>query len=385
MVMVPLSFLPLLLALFGRLDAVRHGVAQHVLERRHHALEHLAIEFAGGAFDLQLGLLVRVGGRLAHDARQALHVALERHHARAHEAVLQFGDGARLLGQQVLRVLGEVLEQLLNAADVVGGFGQRARELLDRRIAIELERIELAASALLFLVAMQDLRFGLELELAQLFLEARHRARQLADVEVDGADLLLETGARDARLAGIVEQLVEQLGVDAREFGSIGRRGRFAARRHGARRQQRPVGEPRRLWMRPWLKPADIGSFAAARVTMEGGSGDGAHTGAEHRRRGQRRPDAAARRHVRRRFGVRRQHAMVGASRLRRRRRRGGELRAPAPACGIGAGGASTGAAGRAAGVGCRTAAPARRAAVRRRRTGGRRGAGAADAGCASA
>ena len=170
---------------------------------------------------LQLGLLVGVGRGLAHDAREALHVALERHHARAHEAVLQLGDRARLLRQQVLRVLGERLEQLLDAADVVGGLRQRARELLDRGIAVELERIEVAALALLFLVAMQDLRLGFELELAQLLLQARHRARQLADVEIDGADLLLEARARDARFAGIVEQLVEQFGVDARELGAI--------------------------------------------------------------------------------------------------------------------------------------------------------------------
>ena len=150
MVMVPALVLAALLAVLGRLDAVRDGIAQHVLERRHHALEHLAIEFAGGALDLQLGLLVRVGGGLAHDAREALHVALERNHARAHEAVLQFGDGARLLGQQVLRVLGEVLEQLLNAADVVRRFGEAARELLDRGVAVELERIEVALLTLLF-------------------------------------------------------------------------------------------------------------------------------------------------------------------------------------------------------------------------------------------
>ena len=169
----------------------------------------------------ELGLLVSVRRRLAHDAREALHVALERNHARAHEAVLQFGDGARLLGEQVLRVLGEILEQLLNAADVVGRFGEAARELLDRGIAVEFERIEIALLAFLFLEAMQDLRFGLELELAELFLEARHRARQFADVEVDGADLLFEARARDARFAGIVEQLVEQFRVDAREFGTI--------------------------------------------------------------------------------------------------------------------------------------------------------------------
>ena len=271
MVMVPRLVLAVLLAFFGRLDAVRHRVAQHVLEGRHHALEHLAIEFAGGALDAELGLLVSIRRRLAHDARQALHVPLEGHHARAHESVLQLGDGARLLGQQVLRVLGEILQQPLDAADVVGGLRQRARELLDRGISIELERIELAARALLFLVAMQDLRLGLEFQLAQLLLEARDGARQFADVEIDGADLLFEAGARDARFAGIVQQLVEQLGVDARQLGAIGRRGGLAARRHGARRQQRSLGgSPSRGSL---AMPADTGSLAAARITMDGGSG----------------------------------------------------------------------------------------------------------------
>jgi len=36
---------------------VHHGVAQHVLERRQHALEHLPVEFAGGALDDELGAL----------------------------------------------------------------------------------------------------------------------------------------------------------------------------------------------------------------------------------------------------------------------------------------------------------------------------------------
>ncbi len=107
------------------------------------------------------------------------------------------------------------------AAHVVGGFRQRARELLDRRVSIEFERIEFAARALLFFVAMQDLRFGLELELAQLLLETRHRSREFADVEIDGADLLFEARPRNAGFAGIVEQLVEKLGVDTREFGTI--------------------------------------------------------------------------------------------------------------------------------------------------------------------
>ena len=48
-------------------------------------------------------------------------------------------------------------------------FGERARQLLDRRIAIELERIEVGCAAgRVVLVPVQDLRLGLDLELAQL-------------------------------------------------------------------------------------------------------------------------------------------------------------------------------------------------------------------------
>ena len=55
-------------ALFGGLYAVHHGVAQQVLEGRQHALQNLAVQFAGGALDHQLGLFAGVGGGLAHDA-----------------------------------------------------------------------------------------------------------------------------------------------------------------------------------------------------------------------------------------------------------------------------------------------------------------------------
>ncbi len=119
-------------ALIGHLNAVYDGVAQHVLERGQHALEHLTVQLARGALDGQLRTLARIGGGLPDDAREALHVALKRHHARAHEAVLQLGDRACLLLQQILRVLGQVLEQLLNAGHVARRLGKRTGELLDR-------------------------------------------------------------------------------------------------------------------------------------------------------------------------------------------------------------------------------------------------------------
>ena len=129
-------------ALGRRLDAVHDGVAEHVLERRQHALEHLPIELALGALRDELGLLASLLRGLAHDARETLHVPLERHHARAHQAVLQLGDDAPLLQQQVLRIAIQVAEQSLEARDVADRFGQRARKLLDRRVTIELERVE---------------------------------------------------------------------------------------------------------------------------------------------------------------------------------------------------------------------------------------------------
>ena len=68
---------------------MRDGIAQQMLQRRGHALQHVAIEFAVGTVELQLDLLVGVGGGLAQHAPQARHQSIERHHARAHQAILQ--------------------------------------------------------------------------------------------------------------------------------------------------------------------------------------------------------------------------------------------------------------------------------------------------------
>ena len=133
----------------------------------------------------------------------------------------------------------ERLEQLLDARHVVRRLGERARELLDRGVAVELERVEVAAMrcTALFLVAMEDLRFGLDLEIAQLILQAGDRARQLAKVEIDRAELLLEPRARDADLAGGIEHLIEQLRIDAGHLGPIPLHDGLAARRHRKRRR----------------------------------------------------------------------------------------------------------------------------------------------------
>ena len=240
-------------ALGRRLDAVHDGVAQHVLERRQHALEHLPVEFARGSLDDQFGLLAGLRGGLAQQPGEPLHVALERHHARAHQPVLQFGDDATLLLQQVLRVAVQVLEQPFDAAHVADRLGECARKLLDGRIAIELERVEVGAVRVVLLVLEQDLRFGLHLELAQLFAQARHGAVELGEVELHRGHLLLDARAEDADFAGIVQQVVEQLGIDARHFLALAPRpvlrGRAGpAARCSRRHRRRPAESGSARW-----------------------------------------------------------------------------------------------------------------------------------------
>jgi hypothetical protein len=167
---------------------VHDGVAHHVLEGRQHALEDLTIQLARAAVDAQFRELADFQRGLPHDAAQALCMLGERHHARAHEAVLQLGRHARLLHEQPLRVLRDVRHELLDAVEVAHGFGERTRELLYRRVAIELERVEILVARVRFVVAEADLCLGLELELAQLLAQARDGLRQLAEVEVDGAE-----------------------------------------------------------------------------------------------------------------------------------------------------------------------------------------------------
>src|SRR5579859_7445996 len=170
-----------------------------------------------------------------------LHVPLERHHARAHQTVLQFGNHPSLLRQQALRLPRQGFEQTLNARHIAGCLGQCARELLQGRVSIQLERIEIVTPRLHILVPMQHLCLGLYFQPAQLLLQARHRTRQLRQIEIDRVDLLIEAGAKDADLAGIVEHGVEQIRVNARHLHPLhgrclaARQYRWAADFHAGR------------------------------------------------------------------------------------------------------------------------------------------------------
>ena len=94
-------------------------------------------------------------------------MTFERHHARTHQAVLQFCRNPRLLNEQAVRLGRQRRQRVFEAAEVIGRLRQRPRQLLDVRVTVELERVEVSRHQRV-LVAVHDLRLGLDLELAQL-------------------------------------------------------------------------------------------------------------------------------------------------------------------------------------------------------------------------
>ena len=114
------------------LDAMHDGIAQQVLQRRGHALQHVAVQLALGAAEHHFRKLAVLRGGLAHHALQSRQLARERHHQRTHQALLHLGIHAALLHQQGFRLAGEALDGALQVGKIADGLGQRTRQFLRR-------------------------------------------------------------------------------------------------------------------------------------------------------------------------------------------------------------------------------------------------------------
>ncbi len=138
---------------------------------------------------------------------------------------------------------------------------------------------------------IQHLRLGLHFQAAQLLLQARHRARQLREIEIDRVDLLIQARAEYADLAGIVQHGIEQIRIHSRHFRSFHRR-RLSPRqyRRAARLEVRQAilacdnRPPRRTgaragWAR-WLRDARARAAAADAAAAGARRGRGAAAGA---------------------------------------------------------------------------------------------------------
>ena len=122
--------------------------------------------------------------------------------------------------------------------DVVDRLGHHARQFLEAREAVHLQRVERLRRGLGRLHARTDLRLGLQLDVAQLAAQAVQVVGQVGQRGLQLAHLGVDARARDAHLAGLVDQAVEQRGTHAhRGAAAVPPPARSAC--HGARPRPR--------------------------------------------------------------------------------------------------------------------------------------------------
>ena len=204
------------------------GVAQQVLQRRGHPFQHVAIELRLDAEEADLGKPARFHSSLPDHALQARHLTRERHHQGPHQTLLNLGIDATLLLQQTARVLRDLIQRIMQRTEVADGFGQRARQLLHARIAIQFQRIELGAVAIvpglrrsLYQAARGNLRLGFDIHLPKLLADAVDRGLHFRELAAGLDVALLKARAIDRHFAGGVEQAVQPLHGHACQFPTL--------------------------------------------------------------------------------------------------------------------------------------------------------------------
>ena len=202
-------------ALRAVLDAVVERVAQQVLERPDELLQHRAVELGLPAADLEVRALAELARRSAQDPVQALRQAAERHGADREELLLQIPREPALHAERGVRDVEVLQQRLLDRRHVIDAFAQRARELLEARIAVEFERVEAFLALAHLHQARLDLRLGLDLDLAHLRAQTEHAAGELEQVGLERTQLAFDSRPRDRDLARLVDQAVDDVGAHA--------------------------------------------------------------------------------------------------------------------------------------------------------------------------
>ncbi len=201
----------------GHFQSVHDRIANQVLKRPRHFLEHAAIELGRRATNIEIDALVELLRDLPRHSIQTLRHVRKRHQPHPHQLLLQITRQARLRGQIGVRALQPLQHVALDHRHVFDRLGQHARQLLQARIAVELERIEVRRFARQLVAARLDLRIGLDLDFAQLRTQPRNVFRQVGQRSLDRADFVFELRARDRDLARLIDQLVEHIGAHANE------------------------------------------------------------------------------------------------------------------------------------------------------------------------
>ena len=161
------------------------------------------------------GPLADVLGGLADDAEQTFGLTGERHHAHAHQFLLQAVIQSRLGKDGRIGVI-EILQQvLLHRRHVVHRLGHEPGQFLEAGETVELERIELCLAFRRMGNAGLNLAFGLDFNLAQLTAQADNVFGQVEQRTLQAAHLAFDPGPRNRQLTGLIDQAIDQVGPNA--------------------------------------------------------------------------------------------------------------------------------------------------------------------------
>src|SRR5439155_656716 len=126
---------------------------------------------------------------------------------------------------------------------VVQALRHHPRQLLQPRIAVELERIEVAVALLEHRQPRLHLAVGLDLDFAQLVAQARDAVVQITQRLLHLPQLRLDARARDGDLPRLGDQVIEGIGVDPQQRRRAGQRRLGPGRRRGRSRRRRAAAQ----------------------------------------------------------------------------------------------------------------------------------------------
>ena len=220
-------------------DAMRHGIAQQMLKRRGHAVQHTAVHVQRTAHDVQLDGFARIFGGLAYHAVQALRDAFEFHHPGAQQVALQFTGLASLGNQVILGSLHRALQIALHRGDVMDRLRHHAGEFLHAGKAVKFQWIETLGGIFGLRQSRLHLRLGLQFDIAQLMSQPVQIAGHFTQRSAHLTQARLQPGARDHDLASLVNHAIKQLRTHAHALiGYLARR-RQRRKRDNSQRSRR--------------------------------------------------------------------------------------------------------------------------------------------------
>ena len=218
-------------SLLTTFDAVRHGIAQHVLERRQHLVEDRTVNIDLTIGNVEIGAFADILGGLPDDPVKTVGLAGERNHPDGHQFLLQAAVQTRLGDDRRVGVIQVFQQVLLYRRNVVHRLGHEARQFLEAREAVEFERIELGHAFVGH--PRLNLAFRLNFDFAQLAAQTNDVFGQIKQRALQVAHFAFDTRPGNGQFAGFVDQPVDQIGTHAQRTalcrsGRIGLALRFA-------------------------------------------------------------------------------------------------------------------------------------------------------------